>query len=117
MAKTVLDLEVLRGETWTLNMELSQSGVLVPLDEVVIHFVVVEDYGLPPVIRVASTDVGQTTVNISTPGIISIVLTNLETLFQFTVGHYAVIYETEGTTISYLLVGDLKVIETAGQVE
>ena len=117
MPNTVLDLFCLKGETWTLSLALTDAGIPVPLTGYTVYFTIVEDFGITPIVDVGSNTPGQTIITIvPLSGSIEIKIPYLQTQFEFSVGHYSVLLQNAVGDVTYLLICDLKVIQTAKQL-
>lgn len=115
MANNILDLDCVKGETFTLSLELSTAGVAEDLTDYVVYFAIVEHLGMPPVIDVKSTDVGQTIITV-TPlaGKIEICVPYTQMKLEFLKGRYSVgLKNSVAGSVNYLLLGNLDVITPA----
>jgi len=117
MANTPLNLEVVKGETMIISMELSDADVPVDLTDYTVYFAITEQAGMTPVIAGKDTDVDQEYI-VVVPGLgqIEITIPSEETRFEFIKGAYAVFLFSDDETVTYLLLGDLDVITPADVV-
>lgn len=110
MAETTLDLDLVKGETFVLSMVLSDAGVAFDLTGYSVHFAIVEDTGVPPVVDVDSVNNPTVVVIVPALGQIDITLPYTQTKLEFTKGKYSVALKSGSGTVTYLLLGDLNVI-------
>lgn len=117
MPKTIVDLDMLQGEDWTLSLELSDGGLAFNFTDYKFYFTMVEDFGLTPIIDISTLDVGQTAITVGALlGTVEVHLGYLLTYLKVPRVEYSLLALSPSNTATFLILGTITVFPTPKQL-